>query len=989
MYSEVDTDERVENFDAVISGFGNEGTIYSKSLSLQTWLIGVDTLNDTIIACLKEKIYFLASKKKVSFIQNTLKNDDKCTNEGLNFEIILDAIEKDKVVDHKDPIIGSFLKEKYESTFLESFWNFIKSKNCQLGHLLSSKSYINTLSELAIVYYSLHKVNATPLFSQIFSIKDNAEFDLVRKAAGATTKLYSKYVKENIINIIDDERKVFHSKLSEKTENAIKTTKYVGDLDVNLLEVCYSPIIQSGGEYSLKYSSESKDTNISFDVIICFIGLRFRNYCSNMVRTLMVSPNDKMVQDYEFLVNLQEFLMEKIRPGKMLSDIHKEAMKYANDNRPDLSNKLTPSFGNSIGIEFRDNLIAISAKCSKVVKKNMIFNVSVGLLNINNSETGDQYSLFVADTVIVNEDQCELLTNMKKKIKNVSIIIKDKDMESEEEDFQNNLDNFGRGKRNTILDNRTRKEQTGEEDRGVNQKEFLRRLNEAARLRYKHCKGDVVPELPKKMQVSYKNIYLLPDSDEIKSSRLFLDAKAQTLLLPIFGSVTVVHIDYIKNVTQSVEGNYTFLRINFAMISLNDENVDFIKELTFRGSNKREPGELSSAASNLQTVCRMIKETQKNAKQRELDAKQMKGIIKQDKLILNSTKTSTKISGLYVRPSNLLPKRINGVLTCHVNGFQYRSIRGDTIDILFNNIKHSFFQPCDSELIILLHFVLKDPILVLKKKLSNVQFYMEVGEVSTDLGRRRNGGYDEDELRTEQAERKLRKKLKEIFKNFCLRVESISSGKVSFEIPIRDLGFFGVPIKTTSFLMPSTNCLVQLSDWPPTVVSIDEIELVHFERVSFSIKNFDIVFVFKDYSKPVFIVNAVPTESLQNLKQWLHELEIHFTEGVQSLNWPKVMKTIVDDIDPFFDNGGWNFLCPESDVEESEDVEGEDENFQPTDSDTECETVSEESNDYSEEDENSDSSMEDNSESSKGWDELEKEAIENDKKKQYGNKRNH
>ncbi|OAF69697.1 hypothetical protein A3Q56_02532 [Intoshia linei] len=90
---------------------------------------------------------------------------------------------------------------------------------------------------------------------------------------------------------------------------------------------------------------------------------------------------------------------------------------------------------------------------------------------------------------------------------------------------------------------------------------------------------------------------------------------------------------------------------------------------------------------------------------------------------------------------------------------------------------------------------------------------MEVGEINTDLGRRRNSEYDEDELRTEQAER-------------------------FFEIPIRDLGFFNVPIKTTSFLMLSINCLVQLSDWPPTVVSIDEIELVHFERVSFSIKKF-------------------------------------------------------------------------------------------------------------------------------------------------------
>jgi hypothetical protein len=34
-------------------------------------------------------------------------------------------------------------------------------------------------------------------------------------------------------------------------------------------------------------------------------------------------------------------------------------------------------------------------------------------------------------------------------------------------------------------------------------------------------------------------------------------------------------------------------------------------------------------------------------------------------------------------------------------------VRGDKVDILYNNIKHAFFQPCDGEMIILLHFHLK------------------------------------------------------------------------------------------------------------------------------------------------------------------------------------------------------------------------------------------------------------------------------------------
>jgi len=42
--------------------------------------------------------------------------------------------------------------------------------------------------------------------------------------------------------------------------------------------------------------------------------------------------------------------------------------------------------------------------------------------------------------------------------------------------------------------------------------------------------------------------------------------------------------------------------------------------------------------------------------------------------------------------------------------------------------------------------------------------------------------------------------------------------------------------------------------------------------------------------------------------------DIRYGEGIQSLNWPKVMKAITDDPEGFFDNGGWSFLNPESDV---------------------------------------------------------------------------
>jgi nucleosome binding factor SPN SPT16 subunit len=69
-------------------------------------------------------------------------------------------------------------------------------------------------------------------------------------------------------------------------------------------------------------------------------------------------------------------------------------------------------------------------------------------------------------------------------------------------------------------------------------------------------------------------------------------------------------------------------------------------------------------------------------------------------------------------------KRLSGVLEAHANGFRYTSIRGDKVDIMYNNIKHALFQPCDGEMIILLHFNLKNPIMFGKWVPYSFPFYL-------------------------------------------------------------------------------------------------------------------------------------------------------------------------------------------------------------------------------------------------------------------------
>ncbi|KAH8741621.1 CDC68 like aminopeptidase family chromatinic protein [Cryptosporidium ryanae] len=479
-------------------------------------------------------------------------------------------------------------------------------------------------------------------------------------------------------------------------------------------------------------------------------------------------------------------------------------------------------------------------------------------------------------------------------------------------------------------------------------------------------------------------------------NRIYVDSARESILVPIYGILVPFHVRLLKNVvcTQE-EGKKVFiLRINFVLptgISLEQmpntfSSPVFIKELMLR----------SEDGKTLNSVFRSIKELIKRYKQKgtlEEETAEQDLIKNQKPLEFNRTKQRVMLKDVGIRPTIGQGRRQHGILEAHNNGFRFSSSKGETVDILYSSIKHAIFQPVENDLLVIFHLHLKHSIWLGKKKTQDVQFYSEVGNQIDDLEQRKGRNvYDPDEILEEQRERETKKRYNMEYKKFIHGIEELSKDSFEAEIPYRDLGFYGVPGRagvSNVQLFPTASCLVHLLEFPPFILSLDEIEVVSFERVEQGLRNFDMIFVPKDYTKLVKRVDSIPIEYLDLIKRWLNEMEIVYYEGRQNLNWNAVLKTILGDIDDFVQNGGFNgFLGEESEEGEDgsdDDDDDEDEEYSEEDEDDEDDDDDDDDEDLSDlEEESSDDSFKELSsdeEEGLSWDELEKQAIREDRKR--------
>eukprot|EP00388_Colpodella_angusta_P022991 GDKJ01058764.1.p1 GENE.GDKJ01058764.1~~GDKJ01058764.1.p1 ORF type:complete len:1078 (-),score=350.36 GDKJ01058764.1:206-3439(-) len=1017
----------------VILGKSKGDPVEEKTIAFFTWLLGYEVA-EMLIAFHKDRtINFISSEKKLNFVSNAAAvasehkysinlypRDETDGNEAnMNKAIHPRGPSPKKLAYYpKEVHVGEFAAKWME--FHDSATHVNQDSIVPLNKLTAPLLAVKDKDEL--VWMNKAATLSAILLNQLrFRVLDAVERTLEKQAS-----VPHKELSDFIFNLVKKPTPDFKKKCAEKHQIVLPDPEY--DLTY---AICQSE--KSG--FNLKGSqSNSKEPMSISGCVVLSTCVKYREYSAAMARTILIDPSEKHKEIYNAVYDARQRALEKICAGSTLSSVY-QAAKYRIDQRSDI--QIAARVGNAIGLTYQDSDLRFADGFEdKIIEPGMTFHLNLCVTNVPKTEGEDpNIAVWLADTVFVpmsGSRPYELLTNGKITPSEVVYSIADEDEVEEvaaketpvkretttrENDNSNDHGGIRARPRPPPQESATKKlEAEQQRIRNMRTEELFQRL----------ITGDFGNDASTKRSIkkfdklnSYTAETPLPA--DLKANRIYVDEKRDTILCPIAGAFVPFHAAMIKTSTFHTEdGNRHVMRLNFwtpATLTVAQKNSPednplpdinnlekpiYVKELLFKVQDGK----------NLSLINKRINDLVKKVRLRHKQQQDEAELGAQTTIVVNKNRARVILKDLMIRPALGGARKVVGILEAHVNGFRYTANRAsEAVDIPYANIKHAFFQRAtESDPIVLVHFHLKNPILMggatatasaatAKKKTIDVQFFVEAGALTEDLANNRRTGGDASDALEEQRERMMKKKINTDFERFCheaSRLAQASEFNLSFEEPDRDLEFTGVSTRSAVGICPTSSSLVHLIEGF-FVLTLEDVQTVFFERIAQGLRNFDMVFVFKDLRKPVARLDTIPRESLELIKHWLTNREIAFYEVGRSIKWANILKTIIDEKDDFIEKGGFDYIFgdagSDSEMESKDDDDDDsDSSYKPSGSDSNSDSSDSDSSD-SDSGSDSDVSFDDSSASASGsyaseedddgedWEEMEARAAKEDKQR--------
>ena len=315
-------------------------------------------------------------------------------------EVLKTQKEEYLFLDWEDPNHTWLLERKLENSFI-----IVKAKGKpvilvgSLEHFESKEFEVKPLKKenfpkRAVVNKKTYKIKyddfikSKPIHFDVRNIKTEQEINNIKKSCFHTDKCF-KLILEGLKN------KKYKKEVDVEKEIRIYAIK-------NNLKLAFNPIVASGKNASVPHHDNSSKLMKGFCVID--FGFKYKEYCSDMTRTVYLGkPTKKEQEIYNLVLSAQKKALKKIKPkldlNKLDSFVREELKEYAKH--------FIHSLGHGLGVEvhespfFKDN----------VLKKGGVITIEPGIYLKN------KFGIRIEDTVLVGKAAIILTKSSKNIIK--------------------------------------------------------------------------------------------------------------------------------------------------------------------------------------------------------------------------------------------------------------------------------------------------------------------------------------------------------------------------------------------------------------------------------------------------------------------------------------------------------------------------------------------------------------------------------------------
>ena len=171
--------------------------------------------------------------------------------------------------------------------------------------------------------------------------------------------------------------------------------------------ISFDPIVAFGKNGAVPHHHPGDTKLKKNDVVLIDQGVCYKGYMSDMTRCFYVGKGVLKVTDmYHQLLQVQEAAVNMVRPGVNIQQLAKavRAMLGKDDAY------FTHSLGHGVGLEVHE-APGVSHRSNTILEAGMVITIEPGLYK---ASVG---GVRIEDTVIVNEDGCEVITKSSKKYK--------------------------------------------------------------------------------------------------------------------------------------------------------------------------------------------------------------------------------------------------------------------------------------------------------------------------------------------------------------------------------------------------------------------------------------------------------------------------------------------------------------------------------------------------------------------------------------------